>query len=73
MAWALMIILTIDGTMPPPPSWHATREDCEAHAAVRVYHHEIAGRSVSWVRCQQVRIPPARRVETFVLQMEPVP
>lgn len=73
MAWALMIILTFDTALPPPPSWHATRQDCEAHAAMRVYHYELTGRPVSWVGCQRVRLPQAVRAQTFTPRMEPVP
>jgi len=56
MVWALIVILTFDNAIPPSPSWHATREDCEAHVAVRATHYELTGRPVSWVACQRVRI-----------------
>lgn len=56
MVWALIVILTFDNAIPPAPSWHATREDCEAHVAVRATHYELTGRPVSWVACQRVRI-----------------
>lgn len=62
-AWALLVVLTMDGRMPPVPSWHATREDCEAHIAVRAFHYEVTGRPVAWVGCQMVRMPRAIRGE----------
>lgn len=56
IAYALVILLSLDAPAHPEPSWHATREACEAHAAVRVMHMELTGRPVSWVACQRVRM-----------------
>lgn len=55
-AYALVILLSLDAPAHPPPSWHGTRAECEAHAAVRVHHYELTGRAVSWVACQRVRM-----------------
>lgn len=57
-AYALTIILTLDAPAQPPPSWHATLQDCRATAPVRVAHYELTGRPVSWVGCQRVRVAP---------------
>ena len=56
IAYALMVFLTLDTRMPPSPSWHATRAECEEHAAVRVAHLEWTGQPVAWVACQRVRV-----------------
>jgi hypothetical protein len=56
IAYALMIVLSMDAAAHPEPTWHATREACEAHAAVRVFHYETTARPVAWVACQRVRM-----------------
>ena len=55
-AYALMIVLSLDAPAHPEPSWHATREACQAHAAVRVTHYEMTARPVAWTACQRVRM-----------------
>ena len=55
-SYALMIVLSLDARAHPEPTWHATREACEQHAAVRVFHYEMTARSVAWVACQRVRM-----------------
>jgi hypothetical protein len=56
IAYALMIVLSLYAPAHPPPTWHATRADCERHAAVRVFHYEMTARPVAWVACQRVRM-----------------
>jgi hypothetical protein len=56
IAYALMIVLSLDAPAHPEPTWHATREECQAHAAVRVTHYEMTARPVAWARCQRVRM-----------------
>lgn len=73
ISWALLVVLTLDAQFPPPPTWHATRADCEAHAAVRAFHYETQGRPVAHVSCQRVRTPPVLRVETFTPRVEAAP
>jgi hypothetical protein len=53
--YALLVVLTFDSAMPPVPSWHATRKDCEDHAPARVLHYELTSRPVAYVVCQPVR------------------
>lgn len=72
-SWALLVVLTLDAQFPPPPSWHATRAECEAHAAVRAFHYEVTGRPVAHASCERVRMPQAVRGQTFTPRMEPVP
>lgn len=72
-SWALLVVLTLDAQFPPAPSWHATRADCEQHAAMRVYHYETTGRPVAHASCERVRMPQAVRGQTFTPRMEPVP
>ena len=56
VAWVLAIVLTFDTAMPPTPTWHATLEDCQRHAPVRVFHFEVTGRPVAYVACHRVRL-----------------
>jgi hypothetical protein len=70
IAYALMVFLSLDARAHPEPSWHGTRAECEAHAAVRVWHYETQGRAVAWVACQRVRLPAAQRGVTFEPRME---
>lgn len=58
IAYALVILLSLDAPAHPEPSWFLTRAECEAHAAVRVFHYEVTGRPVAFVGCQRVRMTP---------------
>lgn len=62
-AWALTIVLSMEARAHPVPSWHATRERCEAQAALEVAHLEMTGRPVAWAGCQRIRIPQTTRGE----------
>lgn len=73
VSWALLVVLTLDAQFPPAPTWHATRAECEQHAAMRVYHYETTGRPVAHASCERVRMPQAVRGQTFTPRMEPVP
>ena len=73
ISWALLVVLTLDAQFPPPPSWHATRADCERHAELRVYHYETTGRPVAHASCERVRMPQAVRGQTFTPRLEAVP
>lgn len=72
-SWALLVVLTLDAQFPPAPTWHATRAECEQHAAMRVYHYETTGRPVAHASCERVRMPQAVRMGTYTPRMDPVP
>lgn len=59
-AWALLVVMSVNTDIPAPPTWYATREECEAHAAIRVVHYEMTNRPVSYVACQRMRLPATR-------------
>ena len=62
-AWALTIVLSMDARAHPVPTWHATQEECQRMATVRVAHLEMTGRQVAWAGCQRIRMVAAAREE----------
>ena len=62
MTYVLVIFFSLM-SHPQPPSWHATREACEAQAVVELTHYELTGRAVAWAACQPVRMPTLRPVD----------
>jgi hypothetical protein len=56
IAYALMIVLSLDARAHPPPTWHGTREACWDAAPARITQLAPAGQPVEWIRCQRVRM-----------------